>query len=130
MEKKKYSVFISHSSKDGPLARRIAKQIQRTGAYVVFDAWSAKAGEPISTQVDAALRDSDEVVAVVTRNSGSSPWLSFEVGVAVGLGKRVVPILGDVGFSDLPSALSAFHAVKSDDLDRYLADLVARVKGA
>jgi len=81
-------------------------------------------------QIDGALRDSDEVITLVTSNSLSSPWVSFEVGAALGLGKRVVPMVEDLNPSQLPPALLPLQSVDARDLFRYLAELSKRVKPA
>ena len=128
MEKRSYRVFVSHARKDARLARKVARQIEATGASVHLDERSMKPGESISVQIDGALRDSDEVVTLVTSNSLSSPWVSFEVGAALGLGKRVVPIVEDLSPKELPPALLPLESVDVRDMSRYLTELSKRVK--
>jgi hypothetical protein len=128
MEKRGYTVLISHARKDSRLARKVARQIEATGASVYFDERSLEPGEPFSVQIDQALRSSDEVVTLVTSDSAHSQWMSFEVGAALGLGKRVVPIVEDPKSTELPPALLSLQSVDAGDLSRYLTELTKRVK--
>jgi hypothetical protein len=88
-------IFISYSHKDADRAwiRAFADSLQRHGAKVWFDESEVRAGEPLREAIEKGLRSSDVVVSLVTPESVSRPYLFFEIGAAVGMGKRVVAIL-------------------------------------
>jgi len=43
--------------------------------------------------IEAGLRESEVLVALLDAESPSKPNLFFELGAAIGMGKRVVPII-------------------------------------
>ena len=87
------SVFISHSARDADWARSFAKALKQRGVTVWFDEFDVRPGESIRDALEAGLRNSDVLVALLDAESPSRPNLFFELGAAIGMGKRVVPIL-------------------------------------
>ena len=91
MEEQK--VFISHSAKDADWARSFAQALKERGVSVWFDEFEAKPGESWRDAVEAGLRGSDVLVALLDQESSSKANLFFELGAAIGMGKRVVSIV-------------------------------------
>jgi len=91
MEKR--SVFISHSALDADWARSFAKALKQRGVTVWFDEFDVPLGEPLRDALEAGLRNSDVLVALFDKESSSKPNLFFELGAAIGMGKRVVAIV-------------------------------------
>jgi nucleoside 2-deoxyribosyltransferase len=60
---------------------------------VWFDEFDVQPGESIRDALEAGLRSSDVLVALLDAESSSKPNLFFELGAAIGMGKRVVPIV-------------------------------------
>src|SRR5216684_1674361 len=52
-------------------------------------------GEPWEDAIAKALRQSDTIALIVTPDSLHRPNIFFEFGAAVGMGKRVLPILSE-----------------------------------
>ena len=90
---KKRSVFISHSARDADWARSFAPALKERGIDVWFDEFDVRPGESLRDALEAGLRKSDVLVALVDEESPSRPNLFFELGAAIGMGKRVVPIV-------------------------------------
>ena len=90
---KKRSVFISHSARDADWARSFARALKERGIDVWFDEFDVRPGESLRDALEAGLRKSDVLVALVDEESPSRPNLFFELGAAIGMGKRVVPIV-------------------------------------
>jgi hypothetical protein len=91
MEEQK--VFISHSVKDADWARSFAHALKERGVSVWFDGFDVKSGEPWLDALEEGLRGIDVLVALVDQESSARPNLFFEIGAAIGMGKRVVSIL-------------------------------------
>jgi hypothetical protein len=91
MEKR--TVFISHSAGDADWARSFARALKERGVTVWFDEFDVRPGESVRDAVEAGLRSSDVLVALLDADSSSKPNLFFELGAALGMGKRVVAIV-------------------------------------
>jgi TIR domain-containing protein len=91
MEKR--TVFISHSAGDTDWARSFAQALKARGVPVWFDEFNIRPGESLRDAVESGLRNSDVLVALLDADSPSRPNLFFELGAAIGMGKRVVPIV-------------------------------------
>jgi len=101
MEKR--SVFISHSARDADWARSFAQALKERGVTVWFDEFDVRPGESVRDALETGLRSSDVLVALLDGESQSKPNLFFELGAAIGMGKRVVAIVPkDLDLSVLP----------------------------
>jgi TIR domain len=89
----KPSVFISHSAHDADWARLFAQALQQRGVTVWIDDLDVRAGESLRDALESGLRGSDVLVALMDPEYPAKPNLFFEVGAAIGMGKRVVSIL-------------------------------------
>jgi hypothetical protein len=87
------SVFISHSARDADWARSFARALKDRGVSVWFDEFEIRPGESFPDALEAGLRNSDVLVPLVDAESSWKPSLFFELGAAIGMGKRVVPIV-------------------------------------
>ncbi|SRR5579875_4207481 len=86
-------VFISHSAKDSEWARSFAEALKQRGVSVWFDEFDVQPGESWREALEAGLRDSDVLVTLLDAEPSSKPYLFFELGAAIGMGKRVVSIV-------------------------------------
>jgi hypothetical protein len=93
MSKKK--VFISYTHDDDTWAKAFADALAQHGLSLWFDQWDIKPGEKISEAIDQALRDSESVVFLLRPESVSSPNLFFELGAAVAMRKKIIPIISE-----------------------------------
>lgn len=101
-------IFISHSSVDKPVARRLAKRLQSRGYSVWLDEKELRLGDPLSDTIATALSETPVLIALVSRHSISSRWVQFEINQAVERqiqGRaRVIPLRIDE--VDVPPALA------------------------
>jgi hypothetical protein len=67
--------------------------LKERGVSVWFDGFDVKSGEPWLDALEEGLRGIDVLVALVDQESSARPNLFFEIGAAIGMGKRVVSIL-------------------------------------
>lgn len=96
-------VFISHTARDTEWARSFAKALKDRGVSVWFDEFEVQPGEPWRDALESGLRNSDVLVALLDAEAPAKPNLYFELGAAIGMGKKVVPIVSkDADLSALP----------------------------
>jgi TIR domain len=88
-----HKVFISHSAKDADWARSFAHALKQRGVSVWFDEFDVKPGESWRDALEAGLRNSEIIVALVDQEPSSKANLFFELGAAISMGKRVVSIV-------------------------------------
>ena len=89
----KPTVFISYSHSDSEWVRRFANTLKEQNVAVWLDEWQVAAGESIVEALETGLRASDVIVAVLSSHNIASPNVLFELGFAVGMGKRLIPIV-------------------------------------
>lgn len=88
-----YSCFISYSSKDEEVARRIHDNLQGQGVRCWFAPEHMKIGDRIRSRIDEAIRLHDRLLLILSQNSVASNWVEKEVETAFEQerqGKRVV----------------------------------------
>ena len=71
-------IFISHSSADDLLARRIAADLRAFGHTVWLDAWHIRVGDCIPTQISRGLQSSRYVALLLSPRSCTSNWVDRE----------------------------------------------------
>lgn len=98
-------VFISYSGDDAEWAREFAEALQDEQVDVWLDAWELRAGDSLPDALEAGLRSSDAIVSILSEENACSPNTFFELGVALGAGKRFIPIVAQ----DLDSSLIPFE---------------------
>ncbi|NTW48186.1 MAG: TIR domain-containing protein [Chlorobiales bacterium] len=72
------TVFISHSSADKLVARRVAHALQASGFNVWLDEWRIRIGEPITQCIQKGLSESHFLVVLLSEKSVSSRWVERE----------------------------------------------------
>ena len=88
-----YMIFLSHSGIDNSLAKWIFTDANKVGVGVYLFEHDSQPGRLLATKVQKAIRGSDAVVALLTRNGQSSPYVQQEIGFADACGKLIVPIV-------------------------------------
>jgi nucleoside 2-deoxyribosyltransferase len=111
-------VFLSYSHRDAQWAREFARALDDRGFRVWIDQFRLQAGEPVREALEKGLRESDMLVALIDPSSTRAPSLLFELGAAIGMGKRVVAVVpSDVDVSQLPQSLRVRRYVIKDTPD-------------
>lgn len=108
MSEPKMTVFLSysHADADRKWMRAFAESLERRGVQVWFDEFKVRPGQSLRETIEDGLRGSDVLVPLITPHSVRSAYLFFEIGAAVGMGKRVVAIVSKgLDFSLLPQPL-------------------------
>ena len=86
-------VFISHSATDADWVRSFVQALKERGVAVWFDGFEVQSGDSSRDALEARFRSSDVLVALLNSESSQKPNLYFELGAAIGMGKRVVAIV-------------------------------------
>ncbi len=102
-------IFLSHSSKDKELVRRLANDLKQAGLEVWLDEWEIKVGDSITHKIDRGLSDCDYVVVVLSEAAIRSGWVEREWRSAIfaeidDKRVRVLPILAEP-CTELPALL-------------------------
>ena len=122
----KFNVYISHSRGDARWVKELAKKLSDEGILVWRGETNIAMESSVKAQVEKALKDSDAMVLLIDQDNANSPWLFFEFGAAVAMGKKLLPvILGDVDPSDLPFDLRQLNSLKKPSPDKVAAALIA-----
>jgi WD40 repeat protein/GTPase SAR1 family protein len=74
----KYDVFLSHSSEDKPVVRKIAGRLRADGLRVWFDEWEILPGDSIPAKVEEGLEQSRVLVLCMSANAFGSDWVQLE----------------------------------------------------
>jgi hypothetical protein len=72
-------VFLSHSSVDKPIARRLADELNSRNVRVWLDEAEIRVGQSIPAQVAEALESSDVICILVSKPSAASLWVKREL---------------------------------------------------
>jgi len=108
----KPKVFISYSHADSDWAREFAQSLSRRGVDVWLDQSEIQIGDSLRDAIEKGLRESDLIVALINPESLKRPALFFELGAALGMGKRIVGVV--------PKGFDASQLPQSLRLRRYL----------
>ncbi len=80
MDKDKYDVFLSHSSKDKAEVRAVAERLRGDGLRVWLDEWEIRPGDSIPSKVEEGLERSRVLVLCMSANAFGSDWAGLEAG--------------------------------------------------
>jgi len=94
----RFQFFISYQRTDASWAREFADSLRKRGASVWFDQYQIRGGDIWTDAIEEGLRGSEYLVPVITAENLGSPNLLFELGAAIGMRKKIVPIVSE----DLP----------------------------
>ena len=86
-------VFISHSAKDTDWVLSFAQALKQRGVTAWLEDFEVKPGDSWADANESALRSSDVLVPLLDGETSSTRIFFFELGAAIAMGKRVVPIL-------------------------------------
>lgn len=111
------TVFLSHSSGDEELVRRVRDLLRRVDVRV-FAVDDLSAGENWAARVRNELTNADAVVVLLTPKAVVSDWVLQEIGAAWALQKPVIPIVTESGLlSRLPVKLRTVQTLEAKDLN-------------
>lgn len=103
---RRFDVFISHSHQDREWASQLADALKQRGLSVWFDDAQIKLGENWGRAVYEGLTRSSNIVFIVGPGAANSNNLAFELGMALGSGKRIIPVVAkDLPLAEIPGPI-------------------------
>jgi len=120
-------VFFSYAHDDSAVAQEFLTSLADTPVSGWMDQADIASGQAISHKVRESIQEASAVLVLVTKRSIVSQWVQFEIGVAWGLGKLIIPIIiSDAGTDKgLPDWVLQFQYV--DVRFRPIADAASEV---
>ena len=119
-------VFISYSSRDRWVARRISDDLAAREIETFLDEKDIETGDSIDDTIQSNLDECDELLMLLSPEALQSHWVMLEVGGAKALRKRLIPVLLHVGVNELPSPLNKGLARDLNDIEKYYEEVQAR----
>jgi hypothetical protein len=109
-EPKRQQVFISYSSADEVVARRIASDLRRAGIPVLIADSEIASGDFFTKLVDKTISSRDILLVLLSRTSVRSRWVQAELSAALSgelrdRGITVIPALIEDSEGKSPAAL-------------------------
>jgi len=86
-------IFISYSRKDIAFVRKLAGDLETAGYDVWWDLTDLRGGDDWPRMIPAAIESSQYVIVVLSPNSAGSDWVEKEYTQALGLRKKIIPIM-------------------------------------
>jgi MTH538 TIR-like domain (DUF1863). len=122
-------IFISYSHSEHEWAREFAASLVRNGLNVWFDEFNIKAGQLLSDALEKGLRESDAVVLLIDSTNINRPNLFFEIGAALGMNKKIIPIVPE-GFEahKLPLSLQRIKFLVQKSPEETAKELVTAIE--
>jgi len=78
MSQFEYDLFLSHSSEDKPIIRKLAEKLQNDGVRVWLDEWIIQPGDSIPVAIKNGLERSHVVAICWSKDYSESEWGQFE----------------------------------------------------
>lgn len=105
-------IFVSHSHYDKEIAGDIKDAVERYKANVFVAHEDIRPTKDWQEEIQETLKDCDVFVALLTDRFAESEWTDQETGIAVALGKTIIPIKLDL---DPYGFISKLQALKWND---------------
>lgn len=131
-----YLTFISHSSEDTWVAKKLSIDCRSAGADTFLDEAQIAVGANFEDDILAALRNANELVVLITPWALQRPYVWLEIGAAWYKGIPIIILLLGVSASEfqekatVPVTLKERNLLPLNNVDRYLAELAERVNGS
>lgn len=86
-------IFLSYASEDSNSATELINELGKQPNVHVFTSDKMSAGENWRSKIKKTLSESDFFLVLLSPTSVQSRWIQFELGVAWGLNKFIIPIV-------------------------------------
>ena len=89
------SVYISHAPEDEDMALQLSRALWRVGLESYAALYNLSPAISLAGRVSFGIRNSEAMVALLTRDGCRSSEVSQEIGLARGLDLMIIPLLED-----------------------------------
>jgi hypothetical protein len=110
-------VFISYSAQDEKLARWLYKSCENLNISAFLASISLEPGSRWKKEIQNNLLAAKWFFFLATQNSIKSDPVKHEIGGALTLNKKIIPILYGIDFEDLPEWIKEYQGVKIANTD-------------
>jgi hypothetical protein len=117
------NVFLSYASADKAIVERVAQKLRSSGIDLPVLSDEFRPGDDLAEALRKALQNSDAVVVVLSDASVNSAFVMAELGAAMALNKRIIPI--QLGATPLPISLPSVSKLQILNAEGMSADDVA-----
>ena len=115
-QRRYHDVFVAYIKQDTKWVQQLTKALEQASLRVWFAEEAIRPGDVFSEQLYEALHNSENVVMVLTPQSIHSNWIAFELGAALALGKRIIPVVSsEVPPEALPGPIRIRQTLPMDD---------------
>ena len=108
-------VFISYSTKDETLARKLKLTLDSLGVKTFLASMSLKAGEKWKDEILRNLKETKWVFFLATNNSCDSTAVMHEIGGSLALDKELIPLMWGISPEELPDWAKDRQAIDLQD---------------
>jgi hypothetical protein len=126
----KYRIFLSHSRHDHWICHTIGEKIREAGADIWVDVFDLAAGRNIGEEIKAGLRQSQELLILISPASVGSDWVKHEAGIADVLDLPITLVMLHVDLDKRPEPLKDRLAISINDLPIYVESIRKKVEKA
>jgi len=104
--------FISYSVADENLAQWLHRSCENFGIKAFLASISLTKGQKWKDEILSELKNAEWFFFLATPNSINSDAVKHEIGGALILNKKIVPILYNIDFPDLPDWIKDYQGIK------------------
>lgn len=128
-------VFVTHSSSDIAIVEQIVHLLETSMRLPSGDirctslpGYRLEGGARTPDAIRRDIEGAEFVLGVLSKGGERSDWVRFELGAAWALRRRLIPILVDIGYEDLPEPIrerNAFRAAAENDMLQLVDEIAA-----
>lgn len=120
---------MSHATRDKWIAKVICEKLEQVGATTFRDDRDIQGGDDIPDEIRRQIKQSQEVLVLLTPQSIDREWVKLEIGAAWGHSKkmRIIGVRYHVEIDLIPSILKSKKSIDLNEFDQYLSDVETRV---
>jgi hypothetical protein len=112
-------VFISYSRADEEFVNKVVHTFDECGIQYFLDRKDINWGDYITRKVQQGLSECSAMLVIISPASLQSQWVPFEIGLAIGEKKKILPLLTDPTLQ-VPLYLSDFlHKTDIEEVKQY-----------
>ena len=113
----KSKIFISHAGKDRAIALQLSSMLHEKGVETWTDA-DVPPGENWATNLRKMLKQANMVLLLMSKDYKKSDNSLFELGAAIGLGKKILPVAMSEGMGDMHGIFEKSQVVNGKKMRR------------
>jgi hypothetical protein len=129
-KKPPYQVFVSHATADKWIAKVLCEKLEAAGATTFRDDRDINGGDDIPEKIWEGIKQSRELLLVLTPESVSRPWIHMELGVALSNKLRIVVVRCHMNVEALPESIKSRKSIHLNDFDDYLRLVAEHARGS